>query len=174
MTQQNPFREEPPHDLPHLRIDEVDNVSARPVLVGIDGSADSRRALCLAGQIADRIDAELHVLHAVGLTERIDGQTMASHGHSDEIAEQFASWCEAVRTVGVDEWVARLDHGAPVATMLRVAKEIDAGVIVLGRHGSGQRPERLLGSTAHQVAERSVCPVLVVPPVGRAERPDAT
>lgn len=147
-------------------------MSARPVVVGIDGSADARRALLLAGDYARRLNSPLCIIHAVGLTERIDGVTVPSHGHEGEIADRFAAWCEAVRDAGVDSWDARLVDGSPVDTILRTAQELEAALIVVGRHGSGQRPERLLGSTAHQVAERSRCPVVIVPPIGWSERPD--
>lgn len=144
----------------------------RPIVVGIDGSSDARRALCVAGDIVREVGADLVIVHSVGLTEVVDGKRVPSDLHTEEIAEQFDSWCEAVRDVGVDTWTPRLHHGSPVDVLLRVAKETGAGLIVIGRHGSGQRPERLLGSTAHQVAERSICPVLVIPPIGRVERPD--
>ena len=64
-----------------------------------------------------------------------------------------------------------LEDGAPVDTILRVADEIDASLVVVGRQGSGKRPELLLGSTAHQIAEHSPRPVLVVPPIGRVSHP---
>ena len=144
----------------------------RPVLVGIDGSADARRAMCLAGEYARALRTGLVIVHAVGLTEVVDGHRVVAEEHSAEIAEQFAVWCEAVRTAGVDEWTPVLDDGAPVDTILRVADEIDASLVVVGRQGSGKRPELLLGSTAHQIAEHSPRPVLVVPPIGRVTHPD--
>lgn len=143
----------------------------RPVVAGVDGSADARRALCLAGEIARELDTEIVVVHGVGLMEELDGRIVPTSEHRAEIVAAFERWCEALRTVGVDEWVPRLENGPPVDTVLSVADELDACLVVVGRHGSGQRAELLLGSTAHQVAERSRCPVLVVPPVGRVSRP---
>lgn len=145
----------------------------RPVLVGIDGSADARRALCVAGEIAQHLHSDVVVVHAVGLTELVDGKRVVTEGRHDEIAEQFSSWCEALRSTGVETWTPRLHHGAPVDTILRVADEVDALLVVVGRQGSGKRPELLLGSTAHQVAENSPRPVLVIPPIGRVTRPTA-
>ncbi len=52
-----------------------------PVLVGIDGSPDASRALCLAGDIARNPHTRLTVVHAVGLTATIDGQHVATEGH---------------------------------------------------------------------------------------------
>lgn len=145
----------------------------RPVLVGIDGSADARRAMCLAGEYALAMNTDLVIVHAVGLTEVVDGQRVVAESHSGEIAEQFAGWCEAVRSAGVDEWTPMLHDGAPVDTILRIADEVDASLVVVGRQGSGNRPELLLGSTAHQIAENCPRPVLVVPPIGRVTHRDA-
>jgi nucleotide-binding universal stress UspA family protein len=145
--------------------------SRRPVLVGIDGSADARRALLIAGDAARERGAELVVVHAVGLTDVVEGEHVISERHPSEISEQFDGWCRAVRAVGVDEWTPILRHGNPVDTLLAIARDMNAGLIVVGRHGSGQRRALLLGSTAHQVAERAECPVLIVPPVGRTTSP---
>ena len=146
-------------------------MSSGPVLVGIDGSADAGRAMSLAGELARALGRELVIVHAVGLTEVVDGRRVVAEGHDAEIAEQFAGWCEGVRASGVDEWSPVLRDGAPVDTIMRVADEVDASLVVVGRQGSGKRPELLLGSTAHQIAENSPRPVMVVPPIGRATRP---
>lgn len=147
--------------------------STRPVIVGVDGSADARRALLLAGDAARERGAELVIVHAVGLTDVVDGEHVISERHPSEISEQFDGWCRAVQAVGLDEWTPVLRHGNPVDTLLAIARDTNAGLIVVGRHGSGQRHALLLGSTAHQVAERAECPVLVVPPVGRTSSPSA-
>ncbi len=143
-----------------------------PVVVGIDGSADARRALRVAGEIARGLGTTLIVLHAVGLTEIVDGERIVSKDHHAAIADQFNAWCESLEPIGNLDWEPRLHHGSPVDTILRVVREVGAALVVIGRQGAGQRPELLLGSTAHQVAENSPCPVLVVPPVGRSSRPD--
>ena len=145
--------------------------AARPVVVGIDGSADARRAMCLAAEYALALRSDLVIVHAVGLTEVVDGRRVVAEGHGAEIAAQFATWCDAVRECGLEEWTPVLDDGAPVDTILRVAEDVDAALVVVGRQGSGKRPELLLGSTAHQIAENSPRPVMVVPPIGRATHP---
>lgn len=139
-----------------------------PVVVGIDGSANSQRALILAGRYAARAGAHLVVVHAIGLTEMLDGQHVPTHDHQQQIAEHVDVWCEALREEGHDEFEIRLVHGAPVDAVLRTAHDDDASVIVVGRRGAGNRPELRLGSTAHQVVEHSHCPVLVIPPIGRS------
>ena len=139
-----------------------------PVVVGVDGSANSRRALVMAGRHARATGATVAVVHAVGLTEEIDGEHVPTFGHRDEIAEHVDEWCDALREDGCDDFGVQLIDGAPVDALLRAADDLGASTIVVGRRGAGGRPELLLGSTAHQIVEHSYCPVLVIPPIGHS------
>ena len=139
-----------------------------PVVVGIDGSANAQRALLIAGRHAESTEAHLVVVHALGLTELIDGEHVPTFDHQDEIAEHVDRWCDALREEGLDDFEIRLVHGPPVDAMLRTAHDDGASVIIVGRRGAGNRPELRLGSTAHQIVEHSHCPVLVIPPIGRS------
>lgn len=143
-----------------------------PVVVGIDGSADARRAMRLAADIARGLHTRLIVVHAVGLTAVVDGRHVPSRDHHEEIAAQFASWCESLEPSDADEWEPQLRHGSPVETILRLVDEVHASLVVVGRQGSEKRPEMLLGSTAHQIAEHCPCPTLIVPPVGHSSTPE--
>lgn len=135
------------------------------IVVGLDGSPNSRHALVRATRLALDCGAPLVVVHAVGLTEEIDGEHVPTFGRRDEIAAHVDEWCDPARRLGVADIEQHLIDGAPVDALLRVARDVHAGTIVIGRRGIGGRPELLLGSTAHQVIERAPCPVLVVPPV---------
>lgn len=146
----------------------MDTRSNGPVVVGVDGSPNSRHALVRAGRYAQDVGGHLVVVHAIGLTEEIDGEHVPTFGRRNEIAAHLDRWCDAVREVGITEFEQRLIDGPPVDALLRVATDIDAGTIVIGRRGVGGRPELLLGSTAHQVIEHAHCPVLVIPPPDNA------
>ncbi len=139
-----------------------------PVVVGIDGSANARRALVIAGRHARSLGAHLVVVHAVGLTEIIDGEHVPSHDHHDDIERLVDGWCDALREQGIDDFESRLIDGAPVDAVLRAAGDVDASMIVVGRRGSGGRAELRLGSTAHQIVEHAYHPVLVIPPIGHS------
>ncbi|HEY5662909.1 MAG TPA: universal stress protein [Ilumatobacter sp.] len=136
-----------------------------PIVVGIDGSANAQRALSMAAAQARAVGAPLLVVHAIGLTEVIDGRHLPSHDHEAEIADLVDVWCQALRDEGVADFDVRLVHGPPVDAILRTAHDEQASTIVVGRRGAGDRPELRLGSTAHQIVEHSRCPVLVIPPV---------
>lgn len=142
--------------------------SVGPVVVGVDGSPNSRRALVEAGHHATAIRADLVVVHALGLTDLVGGEHVPTFGHRSEIAAQVDGWCDALREIGRREFEVQLIDGPPVDVLLRVACETGASAIVVGRRGIGGRPELLLGSTAHQVIEHAHCPVLVIPPIGHS------
>ena len=145
-----------------------------PVVVGIDGSANARRALVIAGRHAKSTGAHLLVVHAVGLTEEIDGEHVPTHDRHDEIAARASEWCEVLRDEGLDDFEMRLVDGSPVDAILRTANDDGASVIVVGRRGAGGRPELRLGSTAHQIVEHAYHPVLVIPPIGHSATVDVT
>jgi nucleotide-binding universal stress UspA family protein len=108
------------------------------------------------------------VVHAIGLTEVIDGDHVPTHDHEQQIGDHVDAWCDALRQEGHADFEVRLVHGPPVDVMLRTAHEEDASLIVVGRRGAGNRPELRLGSTAHQIVEHSHCPVLVIPPIAHS------
>jgi nucleotide-binding universal stress UspA family protein len=54
----------------------------------------------------------------------------------------------------------RLEDGDPAETILGVARDEGADLIVLGTNGRGALGRLLLGSVANQVVRRAPCPVL--------------
>ena len=56
----------------------------------------------------------------------------------------------------------RIVEGSPAETILGVADEIKADMIVLGARGVGQLHEHVLGSVSYRVMTHSNCPVFVV------------
>lgn len=54
--------------------------------------------------------------------------------------------------------------GSPAEEIVRAAREIDAGLIVISSRGSGVVDTVLMGSVAHRVLHYAHCPVLVVRP----------
>ena len=56
----------------------------------------------------------------------------------------------------------RFEEGDPVTEILRVAREINADLIVLGTHGRTGLARLLMGSVAEQIVRKAACPVLTV------------
>jgi nucleotide-binding universal stress UspA family protein len=136
----------------------------RRIVVGLDGSEHSQRAAEWAASLATSIDAEVVGVHALGLLHRTPGgELVPSDTHRDEIRDQLeTSWCAPFRAASV-AYRAELREGNPVTTMLELADDVDADLLVVGSRGVGGFPGLLLGSTSTQVAQHARRPVVIVP-----------
>ncbi|HLY82359.1 MAG TPA: universal stress protein [Acidimicrobiales bacterium] len=135
------------------------------IVVGVDGSDNGARAVAWAAELATVTGAEVIAVHAVGLLERLPPD------HPDP---GYGDIAEAHRLVE-GEWTLHLHaadiafrwhvaYGQPVSLLLQVVDETSADLVVVGTRGRRQRAALMLGSTSHQLAERSPCPVVIVPP----------
>jgi nucleotide-binding universal stress UspA family protein len=148
------------------------NATTSRILVPVDGSEYSARALDVAVDLARPLGAELVILHVVDLAR----VAMMSGG-----AAQFIPGClEELKSEGqriVDEAFAqaspqvrasvRIEQGAPVEQIDRIATEIMPSFIVIGTHGRSGLNRAVMGSVAEGVARRAPVPVMIVPPEGR-------
>ena len=138
----------------------------RNIVVGVDGSPESRRALEVTATLAAALGARIDVLHArtlAGFGGRGDAlpppeplsETLAaledqSHAECAEILDRYdVVWAFAVRP------------GRPVDALLGLLQEAPVDLIVIGSRGRGLAAT--LGSTAADLLNRSPVPVLVVP-----------
>jgi nucleotide-binding universal stress UspA family protein len=56
----------------------------------------------------------------------------------------------------------RLGEGDPAAEILRVAREINCDMIIMGTHGATGLQRLLMGSVAEGVARAAICPVVIL------------
>jgi nucleotide-binding universal stress UspA family protein len=114
-----------------------------------------RTACALAGDHGSR----LVVLHVVPPPQS-HGEVIARR-QGEGYHEDLRRLLERVRPEDAALSVERrLEDGDPAETILRVAREEAADLIVLGTHGRGALGKMLLGSVAEQVVRRAPCPVL--------------
>jgi nucleotide-binding universal stress UspA family protein len=146
-----------------------------PVLFCFDGSEGSRSALRAAGDLIDR-PAEAVVLTVWETIETrlaMVGGFAVGFGASDVDANAAE---EAAARSAADEGAARaIEHGykatpmvrqAPTGvatTILEVADEVSARLIVCGQRGRGALRTALLGSVSHRLASHAQRPVLIAP-----------
>jgi nucleotide-binding universal stress UspA family protein len=145
----------------------------RGIIVGVDGSGHSQRALAWAMKEAAMRHAPLTVLTVHPAIVGYFGGVVTSPGDL-ELTEQT----QAAVKVEADQVLARLDgphpesvtvkavHGFPVEELINASK--DADMIVLGSRGVGGFTRMVMGSTAGQVVQHAHCPVLIVPPEDRS------
>jgi nucleotide-binding universal stress UspA family protein len=119
------------------------------IVVGVDGSDESRRALDWALAEARTHGASVRVVHAYGADE------------SEREAELIVK--AEVTTAAVDgvEVVPEALPGPPVRVLLEAARE--AQLLVVGSRGRHGFPGLLLGSVSQQLANHATCPVVIVP-----------
>jgi nucleotide-binding universal stress UspA family protein len=145
----------------------------KPVLFCYDGSEGSKTALAAAAGWIKPADAVVLVvwmpaevrlaragsfLVAIPNEGEIDEQEAAS---AQRVAEEGAA---AIRQRGYKARARTAEGTESVAkTILDVANEIDAGLIVCGQRGRGPLGSALLGSVSHALAAHTKRPVLIAP-----------
>ncbi|MFJ8855384.1 universal stress protein [Streptomyces sp. NPDC102437] len=136
-----------------------------PVVVGVDGSEGSLRALDWAAAEAARTRLPLRLVHASlwehyeGLRPPADPQVPGEQLLAEHLV---ASARDRVRDLSPEvSVVADVQPEDPVATLVRESHE--ASLVVLGSRGRGRIAGMLLGSVGLALAGRSHCPVVVIP-----------
>jgi nucleotide-binding universal stress UspA family protein len=136
------------------------------IIVGVDGSGHSQRALERAMNEAAIRHAPLSVLTVHPAIVGYYGGVVTSP-QDLELTEQ----AEADKVLAglngphPESVTVKAVHGFPVEELINASKEAD--MIVLGSRGVGGFTRLMLGSTAGQVVQHAHCPVLIVPPANR-------
>ncbi|MFG3040531.1 universal stress protein [Streptomyces sp. NPDC048330] len=145
--------------------------SGPPVVVGVDGSEHSLRALEWALSAAESLGAPLVVAHVRADALQLGAARIASLGTEATDAELPDTVLRAVRTV-----VEERGHTVPVryaslegtVTDALPAAASGARLLVSGSRGRGGFASLLLGSTSRTLAMSAPCPLVVVPHEARA------
>jgi nucleotide-binding universal stress UspA family protein len=146
----------------------------RRIVVGVDGSEDSRRALEWALDLVEDGGAgargvgdppEIVAVHALGLLAHLGGGSVVpSAGHRREVEDRLEhEWCRPLAHTRVSHRCLVVE-GEPVHAMLSAAHEQAADLLVVGRRGAGGSAGLMIGSTSAQLVHRADCPVVVIPP----------
>lgn len=144
------------------------------ILLATDGSKDAGLALSTAVDIANSTNSELHVVTAgPGNPDPAYGVHEASLHYETYEEAREAIQREAKRIL--DEQVRKIEAlGGNVAeahlmtgerrdqAIVRLADEIEAGLIVMGSRGLGGIRRALMGSVSDSVVRHAHCPVMIV------------
>jgi nucleotide-binding universal stress UspA family protein len=148
------------------------------ILVAVDGSADSKKALNYAIELMKKCDRKITIINVystvVPQTQPIDGlSTSAMSGTSAALAAKMAEdaklrgeqiLVEAERfakELGVRvEKVLR--EGDAVNEIVAEAKAGNFNLVVVGHRGMSKLRELLLGGVSEGVSHKAPCPVLIV------------
>jgi nucleotide-binding universal stress UspA family protein len=150
------------------------------ILVPLDGSGHSVRALEIATRIAKKFDGKITLIHAYSVrisplvvpeptTLTPPGVPVMTPAEISKVAEAarkagagiLADGEEKVKAEGV-QVETLLREGHTVQEILKTAREGEFDLIVIGARGISRIREILLGSVSDGVIRNAPCPVLVV------------
>ena len=130
------------------------------ILLAVDGSEHSDKAVGVARDLARQFESDLLVLH---VRERL----VTRRGVSETEIEDRGLGEELARSMKGDGVNAQADeplvpHGRVSQQIAEVARATDREIIVMGSRGLSNISGMFLGSVTHKVLHLAHCPVLVV------------
>ncbi len=146
----------------------------RKVLVAVDGSENSERALDFGLDLAEKFGAAITVLNvsespmmgAVPMEPTaVSGESMVVFAKDlrrfhEEILTKAVAHAKAVKP-GVEVFWKYVE-GNPALEIVAAAKDDGFDVVVIGHRGSGRAREMFLGNISEKVAHLAPCPVVIV------------
>jgi nucleotide-binding universal stress UspA family protein len=148
------------------------------IVVGVDGSPGSLRALRWALSEASALGGNVH---AVGVWQSPGGMHYTTPADTTPpkeameaavaatVAAATAPACDGRSPLGAKVTVSVVE-GTPAIELQRAV--VDGDLLVVGSRGHGEVAGLLLGSVSQHVVCRARCPVVVVPSVGHQDEPE--
>lgn len=137
-----------------------------------DGSEHADQALAVAKTLAHENDAALIAVHVV---QRYATKTgLAVYADEDVVKTRLEETVEQLSKDGYKASLRIINHigPQPAHEIADVARDVEAGLIVMGTRGHGAIPGLLLGSVVQRLLHIAPCPVLAVPPADSPSAPD--
>jgi nucleotide-binding universal stress UspA family protein len=149
------------------------------LLLATDGSEEAELAALKAVDLAERTNAELHVVH-VGVVPSFLRSDPGTRGYDGKLYEQLEeesrellrklSW--RVKVAGGTVTGSHLRMGAVDLEIVALAKELGADLIIMGCRGHRGIRRAIEGSVSDAVIRHAPCPVLVVRSHESAQDPE--
>jgi nucleotide-binding universal stress UspA family protein len=134
------------------------------ILVAIDGSPASEKALAVAVDLAAQYKADLTVLgvaefpEVVGMVDEVDELRQSAEAHFRQLGEAAVEYARS-RGVALRSVVVR---GHAADAIVRYAEGEGMNLVVVGQHGHSRIACFFLGSTTDRVSEHCPCTVMIV------------
>ena len=142
------------------------------IIVGIDGSPCSQRALDWAIAEAQRSDRPLLIVHVWHWSTDAMASPMSLVGAPDSRKAGRALLDRAAKHARKHEVAAtvRLLEGSPSSQLITAAE--GCAMLVVGSHGHRALTTMLLGSVSRGCLQRAHCPMVVIPPEAAVPAPN--
>jgi len=140
------------------------------IIVGIDGSEHSLRAVQWCAQNAGRLGAEVVAVHMIDQPVYVGAgpvpfvvPPLADEQREELVDFATGTWCGPLADAGVSHRVLVVDGVSAANTIIDIARAEDADLVVVGRRGRGGFAALVLGSTSSQLTHHCDRPLLIVP-----------
>ena len=145
----------------------------KTILVAVDRSTASLRAVDVALDLAKKYDADLVLLTVVRSVPALD-PVLQQYARSEHVSgpptmvviesarQSLTDICDRARERGAHTPRVEVAVGEPADEILAFARSAKPDLIVMGSRGHGRLAGVLLGSVAQKVMGLASCPVLVV------------
>jgi nucleotide-binding universal stress UspA family protein len=146
----------------------------RNILVAIDGSRESDKAIEVAVELALKLEAKITFLHVVNVPElgEVPGTSEKSDkAIRDRLIEAGKKTLEKATQIARKSKVIaseKISFGYPADTIAKEASALNVDLIAMGSKGTTGIRRVMLGSTAEKVLRWSSVPVLIVKEESRA------
>lgn len=138
-------------------------MDAKPVIVGIDGSKDSGRALKWAADYAQQVEAPLQAFIAWEVST-LYGDTFSGKWESTAVQQKHREVVDKLVTETLGEGAqveVRVEEGNASEMLVQASR--DAQLLVVGSRGHGGFTGMLLGSVSQHLVTHARCAVTVMP-----------
>ena len=136
----------------------------RDVVVGLDGSCQSRQALDWARSEVGP-EARIHAVHVIApiaelaLDAALGDSVMMRHRRELSMRTE---WLDGIAAAD-DRVVPQIREGGVASSLMAVADDVDAEAVVVGHHPHARFGPRFVGHVAADLLHHSDRPVIVVP-----------
>lgn len=136
------------------------------IMVGVDGSLESKRAAELGATLAQALKTELLLAYVLAPVLPLGPEMYAPDPTQRELAEreygtavlrEAAARCSS----GGVSVKTQLEVGPAAETLARLARDAEVELVAVGHRGRGAVKRLLLGSVADRLAQISPRPVLI-------------
>ena len=134
------------------------------IVLAFDGSKFSNKALQCAKSISERFEATLWLVHVFRNPSDLLGYTDYEKLYARRKSAAQAVLDDARQKFGTTTFIVNeeLREGRESESILKVAENCEADLIVMGTRGLGAVKGFLVGSVSRKVIHYASCPVMVV------------
>ena len=136
------------------------------ILVPVDGSENSHRALDTALFLSEKLGAKvtaIHVMEDVPVlhiqSEKLLREMLDAYKKENQLILSKSSEIATKKGLNIN---TKLLQGNPGSTILAFCEKEKFDIIIMGSRGMGKFRELVLGSVSSKVLHHSICPVMII------------